>query len=97
MFPGQRQFFSPIRSYQIGLPKPTFNWSSFLSNAGKTLNVVNQAIPIFYQIKPIFSNMKTMFKVAHEFKNIDNNSNASKENNTITKEERNLKNPVFFK
>lgn len=40
-----------------------FSWNSFLTSTGKTLNVINQAIPIFYQVRPIFHNAKTMFKV----------------------------------
>lgn len=40
-----------------------FSFSGFLNGASKTLNVVNQAIPIFYQVKPMFNNAKTMFKI----------------------------------
>lgn len=40
-----------------------FSWNGFLTSTGKTLNVINQAIPIFYQVRPIFHNAKTMFKV----------------------------------
>ena len=40
-----------------------FNFSNFLTSTGKTLNVINQAIPIFYQVKPIFNNAKTMLRV----------------------------------
>ena len=60
-----------------------FNLSSFLTGANKTLNVVNQAIPIYYQIKPMVANAKTMFKVINAVKNTDNN----KTNSTITKTE----------
>ncbi len=40
-----------------------FSFSGFLNGASKTLNVVNQAIPIFYQVRPMFHNAKTMFKI----------------------------------
>jgi len=40
-----------------------FNFSNFLNGASKTLNVVNQAIPIFYQVRPIINNAKTMFRI----------------------------------
>lgn len=43
------------------------NWSSLLSNAQKTLNVVNQAIPLYYQVKPVFNNIKTLGKIGREF------------------------------
>ena len=77
--------FSP---YGLGtVAKSGINWSSLLSNTQKTLGIINQAIPAFYQIKPIFSNIKTMFKVVNEFnkddnKNISNNSNQQYTNNT---------------
>ena len=37
--------------------KVTF--SGILNGASKTLGVINQAIPVFYQVKPIFNNAKT--------------------------------------
>lgn len=40
-----------------------FSFSSFLNGASKTLNVVNQAIPIFYQVRPIINNARTMFRI----------------------------------
>lgn len=39
-------------------------FSGILNGASKTLGVINQAIPIFYQIKPIWNNAKTMLRVA---------------------------------
>ena len=43
------------------------NWSSLLSNAQKTLGVVNQAIPLYYQVKPVFKNLKALGKIGKEF------------------------------
>ena len=40
-----------------------FSWGGLLSGASKTLNVVNQAIPIFYQVRPMFNNAKTMLRI----------------------------------
>lgn len=40
-----------------------FSFSGLLNGASKTLNVVNQAIPIFYQVKPMVNNAKTMFRI----------------------------------
>lgn len=55
------------------------NWSSLLSNAQKTLGVVNQAIPLYYQVKPVFKNLKALGKIGKEFTKIsgDNNQNNS--------------------
>lgn len=40
-----------------------FSFTGFLNGASKTLNVINQAIPVFYQVKPIINNAKTMFRI----------------------------------
>ena len=49
------------------LKKIDFN--KILNGTSKTLNVINQAIPIYYQVKPIITNAKTFFKVANIIKN----------------------------
>lgn len=53
------------------------NWSSLLSNAQKTLGVVNQAIPLYYQVKPVFKNLKALGKIGKEFTKISGNSNQN--------------------
>lgn len=67
------------------------NISSILSNAQKTLNVVNQAIPLYYQVKPMFNNLKTIGKIGKEFRNISNNKNNStvNENYSLNKTKEN--------
>lgn len=79
------------------------NLSSILSNTQKTLSVVNQAIPLYYQVKPIFKNLKTLRQLGREFKNISNNEkvknpspNNNSNNETIIKENNNVPNPSFF-
>ncbi len=61
------------------------NWSSLLSNAQKTLNVVNQAIPLYYQVKPVFNNIRTLGKIGKEFTkagNANTSNSTNSENNT---------------
>ena len=83
MFPNQ--FYSPVGSSLMPLAKKTINWSGLLTNTQKTLNIVNQAIPIVYQIKPIVNNAKTMFRVANEFNKTDSNiQNNNYNKNTYT-------------
>ncbi|MDO4369605.1 MAG: VrrA/YqfQ family protein [bacterium] len=70
-----------------GASKVTF--SSLLNGASKTLGVINQAIPVFYQVKPIWRNAKTMFKVVKEINNKDdtnsiNNVNTNTNSNSNT-------------
>lgn len=66
------------------------NWSSLLSNAQKTLGVVNQAIPLYYQVKPVFKNLRALGKIGKEFTKIsgDNNQNSEK-----VKQEATINNP----
>lgn len=66
-----------------GTSKVTF--SGILNGASKTLGVINQAIPVFYQVKPIINNAKTMFRVAKEI-NSSNNTNNIVNNNSNKKE-----------
>ena len=44
------------------------NWGGLITNASKTLNVVNQAIPLVRQVGPMVSNVKSMLRVASIFK-----------------------------
>ena len=65
------------------------NWSNILNNTQKTLNVINQAIPVYYQVKPIIGNAKTMFRMV----------NALKEDKQTIKEDikkETSTGPVFF-
>lgn len=75
------------------------NWGGLITNTSKTLNVVNQAIPLVRQVGPMFNNVKSMMRLASVFKdetdvrptrnnrnlNSNNtNSNISDVNNNIT-------------
>ena len=69
------------------------NWSNLLNNTQKTLNVINQAIPVYYQVKPIIGNAKTMFRMVNAIKD-DNKNNRFDDNQNIKKET--STGPVFF-
>lgn len=98
----------PISNSMLGIASPTskgiglfgritnsirsVNWSGLLTNANKTLNVVNQAIPLVRQAGPMVNNMKSMLRVAKAFgsetafnnrKNIYNNNLNSNLNSYI--------------
>ena len=64
------------------------NISSILSNTQKTLSVVNQAIPLYYQVKPVVKNLRTLGKIGKEFSEVNSN------NNVIQKSKINSK-PIF--
>lgn len=61
-------------------------WSTLLDGTSKTLGVINQAIPVVYQVKPIIDNAKTMFKIA----------NIVNEPEPIKKEEKTNNSPIFY-
>lgn len=79
-------------------------WGSILSGTQKTLNVVNQAIPIIKQAGPVINNAKTMFRVMNEFKKVDLPQNNIVEENTNLNNQNTINNnssinnngPVFF-
>lgn len=69
------------------------NWGNFLTNAQKTLGVINQAIPIAYQVKPLWNNTKTIFKIMGAIKddgkptqtsNVNRKYASTNSNKTIT-------------
>lgn len=61
-------------------------WATLLDGTQKTLGVINQAIPIVYQVKPIVSNAKTLFKIANVIKEPEKEE-TKKETNTS---------PIFY-
>lgn len=66
----------------------SIKWGSLLDGTSKTLGVINQAIPIVYQVKPIVNNAKTLFKIA-------NTINTPSEEIKETKNETNTS-PIFY-
>ncbi|MFA5603490.1 MAG: VrrA/YqfQ family protein [Bacilli bacterium] len=84
------------------------NWGSLLNNTSRTLNLINQAVPIIQKIPPIYRNAKTMFKVMNEFRRVDtptskasSNSKSTPNNKTETKRQDNVNSnyeggPTFF-
>ena len=92
---------SPITGAATGAS--TFSFSGLLNGASKTLGVINQAIPVFYQVKPIWNNAKTMFRVAKELNSNNNNSKSDIKDNTQSNTNTNKTNynnknePIFFK
>ena len=69
-------------------------WGSILDGTQKTLGVINQAIPVIYQVKPIVSNAKTLFKIANVINTPEKNisqKTTSNEKNQSTKNS-----PVFY-
>lgn len=66
------------------------NISGFLDGTQKTLSVINQAIPIVYQVKPLVSNLGTIFKISSI---INDNSTT---NDKLKEENHSNNSPIFF-
>ena len=60
------------------------NWSALLDGTQKTLGVINQAIPVVYQIKPIVNNAKTLFRIAGSLNDETSKEPIQSVENTIT-------------
>ena len=78
MYPGQNTSI-------LSLLK-NIKWGSILDGTSKTLNVINQAIPVVYQVKPIINNAKTMFKIANIMNEPEEEKIEEKTNNS----------PIFY-
>lgn len=84
-----------------GASKITF--SGILNGASKTLGVINQAIPVFYQVKPIWNNARTMFRVVKEINSKDEPSAKATSNSATNQVNKNSQKnieennaPTFF-
>ena len=71
-------------------------WGEVLTNTQKTLNVINQAIPVYYQIKPIFHNVKSFGRLVSAFNSSDEIEKNESTNNIIKKDETSSNAPTFF-
>lgn len=76
--------------------KNKINWSNILNNTQKTLSIINQIIPVIYQIKPMYDNAKTIFKVFNVVNNEKVVKPFIKEIPETKKEEKNDSSPTFF-
>ena len=68
-----------------------FNWNNILNNTQKTLGIINQAIPLVYQMRPLISNAKTLFRIAGVMKEDQEEQEdvtAQANNNTFQEENR---------
>ena len=69
-----------------------FNWGSILNNTQKTLNIVNQAIPLVYQVRPIVNNARTLFKVMGAVKDDGTITEQKNSNSASTSTSQNVSN-----
>ena len=83
------------------MPRRSINWNNILNNTQRTLGIINQAIPIVYQIKPLFSNARTLFRVASALNSNDDEKEEINDNNysdNVSYEEikKDSNGPIFY-
>lgn len=61
------------------MPRRGINWNSILNNTQRTLGIINQAIPIIYQVKPLLNNARTLFRVASALNSNDDDDDEVNE------------------
>lgn len=92
-----------LLSKGLGITK-SINWATFLDGTQKTLGVINQAIPIVYQVKPIIGNAKTLFKIANVMNEAPTSSvtpqnqivQATSSINSASPETQKRNSPIFY-
>lgn len=91
--------------YNMGMPnympRRGINWNNILNNTQRTLGIINQAIPIVYQVKPLLSNARTLFKVASAINsNDDVKDEVGDDNNynniSYEEEKKDSNGPIFY-
>lgn len=85
------------------MPRRGINWNNILNNTQRTLGIINQAIPIVYQVKPLLTNARTLFRVASALNSNDDDdevnevreeTNYNRNVNYETKKDSN--GPIFY-
>ncbi len=92
----------PNNSFQ-SFPRRSINWNNILNNTQRTLGIINQAIPIVYQVRPLINNARTLFRVASAINDNDEDetdNNISNENNynsnNLYNEKKDSNGPIFY-
>ena len=89
------------KDFKIFMSKSSFKYSTKtldyfnINEIPKTLNVINQAIPVYYQVKPIYNNAKTMLRMVNALKDDDKKGDVLEKTGNI-KEKDTSTGPVFF-
>ena len=71
---------------------PLYSFGTILSGISKTLNIVNQAIPLYNQISPAINNARNALTIIKEF----NNKTINKTTNNINTLKQVKNRPTFF-
>lgn len=85
------------------MPKRGINWNNILNNTQRTLGIINQAIPIVYQVRPLLTNARTLFRVASAINSSDDeernevvNDNNYSNNVNYEEQKKDSNGPIFY-
>ena len=85
------------------MPKRGINWNNILNNTQRTLGIINQAIPIVYQVRPLLTNARTLFRVASAINSNDDeernevvNDNNYSNNVSYEEQKKDSNGPIFY-
>ena len=84
------------------MPRRGINWNSILNNTQRTLGIINQAIPIVYQVRPLINNARTLFRVASAINDNDENEtnndivDENNYDNNLYNEKKDSNGPIFY-
>ena len=85
------------------MPKRGINWNNILNNTQRTLGIINQAIPIIYQVRPLLTNARTLFRVASAINSSDDeernevvNDNNYSNNVSYEEQKKDSNGPIFY-
>lgn len=65
------------------IPTSSLNITKIIGGISKSLNIVNQVIPLYKEMKPIITNAGSILSVFKEMNKEDNNLKSSAENNLV--------------
>ena len=71
-------------------------WGTLLDGTSKTLGVINQAIPLVYQVKPLVNNAKTIFKISNILNGDSPSTSDDKPVQNEKKETISNSSPIFY-
>ena len=83
--------------FGTNIARSSLSLTKVLSGISKGLGIVNQAIPIYKEIKPMMSNAKKVLEIAKEFNKSSNTKTIDvTPKKEVTNHVTSTNNPIFF-
>lgn len=88
-------YFNSFDGGNLGKAAKSIDFAGILDGCQKTLGIINQAIPIIYQVKPLLSGAKTLFRIADALE-VEDNRVVKEEEIKIDNSKLNVNKPIFY-